>query len=118
MHEFFIDEKVGEETATAYRNAYPTMCGRADVYVAFFEAALCQLREGGVCAFICADRWMRNQYGRHLRQLISDRYSVEATITMHDVDAFHEQVSAYPAVSVLRRAEQGAGASRPGGARG
>lgn len=39
------------------------MKGRADIYVAFFEAAMWQLRPGGICAFICADRWMLNQYG-------------------------------------------------------
>jgi adenine-specific DNA-methyltransferase len=51
---------------------------------------------------------MRNQYGRHLRQLVADHYSVEATIVMHDVDAFDEQVSAYPAISIVRRSKQGA----------
>ncbi|MEP6934831.1 MAG: N-6 DNA methylase, partial [Nitrospirota bacterium] len=56
-------EDISEDTASVYRNAYPTMRGRADLYVAFFEAALRQLKPGGVCAFICADRWMRNQYG-------------------------------------------------------
>jgi hypothetical protein len=55
-------EDIPEETASLYRDAYPTMRGRADLYVAFFEAALRQLKDGGVCAFICADRWMRNQY--------------------------------------------------------
>jgi hypothetical protein len=39
------------------------MKGRADIYVAFFQAALSQLTKDGVCAFICADRWMLNQYG-------------------------------------------------------
>lgn len=63
-------EEIPEEAATLYRDAYPTMRGRADLYVAFFEAALRQLRNGGVCAFICADRWMRNQYGADLRELV------------------------------------------------
>jgi len=48
-------EDIPEETALFYREAHPTMRGRADLYVAFFEAALRQLRENGVCAFICAD---------------------------------------------------------------
>ena len=60
-------EEIPEETALLYRQAYPTMYGRADLYVAFFEAALRQLKRGGACAFICADRWMRNQYGAELR---------------------------------------------------
>lgn len=64
-------EHVPAETADRYRDAYPTMRGRADLYVAFFEAALRQLKDEGTCAFICADRWMRNQYGAELRELIT-----------------------------------------------
>lgn len=90
----------------SYRDAYPTMMGRADVYIAFFEAGLRSLRPDGVLAFICADRWMRNQYGRGLRSLVSVRFAIETLISMHDVDAFESPVSAYPAVVVIRNAPQ------------
>ncbi len=100
-------EDVPGDRMAAYRVACPTMTGRSDIYVGFFEAGLRSLKPGGVLGFICADRWMRNQYGRQLRQLVADKYSVQATVTMHDVDAFHEQVSAYPAISILRREPQG-----------
>jgi hypothetical protein len=93
-------EDIPEETALFYREAYPAMRGRADLYVAFFEAALRQLNEGGVCAFICADRWMRNQYGAELRQLITAGFSVDVVIEMHNADAFH-------AITVIRRRKQG-----------
>ncbi|MGC4886437.1 Eco57I restriction-modification methylase domain-containing protein [Micromonospora sp. DT227] len=101
-------EDVPPDRMQAYRAACPTMTGRSDLYVGFYERALRSLRVGGVLAFICADRWMRNQYGRQLREFVAAGYSVDATISMHDVDAFEEQVSAYPAVTVLRRAQQGA----------
>jgi adenine-specific DNA-methyltransferase len=100
-------EDIPEGTAMFYRNAYPTMRGRADLYVAFFEAGLRQLKESGVCAFICADRWMRNQYGAELRELITSSYDVEVVIEMHNADAFHDEVDAYPAITVIRRHEQG-----------
>ncbi len=99
-------EDVPVERMAAYRAACPTMTGRADVYVGFYEVGLRTLKPGGVLGFICADRWMRNQYGRHLRQLVADSFSVDVTLTMHDVDAFQEQVSAYPAISIIRRAHQ------------
>jgi hypothetical protein len=101
-------EEIPEETALLYRDAYLTMCGRADLYVAFFEAALRQLKDGGACAFICADRWMRNQYGAELRELITSAFAVDVIIEMHNADAFHDEVDAYPAITVLRRREQGA----------
>jgi adenine-specific DNA-methyltransferase len=101
-------EDIPEETATLYRTAYPTMRGRADLYVAFFEAALRTLRTNGVCAFICADRWMRNQYGAELRELITSAFGVEVIIEMHNADAFNDEVDAYPAITVIRRQKQGA----------
>jgi adenine-specific DNA-methyltransferase len=100
-------EDIPEETAELYRNAYSTMRGRADLYVAFFEAALRQIREGGVCAFICADRWMRNQYGAELRELVTSEYGVEVVVEMHNADAFDDEVDAYPAITVIRRQAQG-----------
>jgi hypothetical protein len=99
-------EDIPEEMASVYRNAYPTMRGRADLYVAFFEAALRQLKTGGVCAFICADRWMRNQYGAELRQLITSAYSVEMLLSMHHANAFDDEVDAYPAITVIRYKKQ------------
>lgn len=99
-------EEIPSEAAALYRNIYPTMRGRADLYVAFFEAALRQLTENGVCAYICADRWMLNQYGAELRRLVTARFNVETVVEMHDVAAFDEDVSAYPAITVIRRGRQ------------
>jgi len=100
-------EEIPEEAATIYRSAYGTMRGRADLYVAFFEAALRQLKDRGVCAFICADRWMRNQYGADLRELISSELSVDVVISMHNANAFNDEVDAYPAITVISRRKQG-----------
>jgi adenine-specific DNA-methyltransferase len=101
-------EAVSNSRSAAYRRACLTMGGRADVYVGFFEAGLNSLRQGGTLGFICADRWMRNQYGQRLRSMVTARFSVDTVIEMHDVDAFEQDVSAYPSVTVLRRAPQGA----------
>jgi adenine-specific DNA-methyltransferase len=99
-------EDIPEETASLYREAYHTMRGRADLYVAFFEAALHQLKDGGTCAFICADRWMRNQYGGELRGLVTSAYAVDVVIEMHNAGAFQDEVDAYPAITVIRRRAQ------------
>jgi hypothetical protein len=101
-------EDVPDARMHAYRAACPTMGGRADIYIGFYEVGLRSLKPGGQLAFICADRWMRNQYGRGLREFVARRFSVEFVLTMHDVDAFEDQVSAYPAITVIRNGEQGA----------
>jgi len=96
-----------EGLLATYKTMYSTMKGRADIYVAFFQAALSQLAEQGVCAFICADRWMLNAYGAELRRFITRSFGVEAVIEMHNAPAFDDDVSAYPAIVVIRRAVQG-----------
>jgi adenine-specific DNA-methyltransferase len=96
-----------ESVFASYRAVCPTMVGRCDVYVGFIEAGLRQLKTGGRLGFICADRWMRSAYGAELRRLIAENGSVEAVIEMHAAPAFDDEVSAYPAVTVIRRGEQG-----------
>lgn len=91
----------------AYLRRCKTMTAGSDIFVGFIEAGLKSLRRGGVLCFIVADRWMHNNYGRRLRGLVADCFSVEAVVEMHGVDAFAAEVSAYPAVTQIRRAPRG-----------
>ncbi|MBN9742083.1 SAM-dependent methyltransferase [Amycolatopsis sp. A1MSW2902] len=100
-------DDLSNEVAVKYRTAWQTMRGRGDIYVGFFERCLSILKADGKVGFICADRWMRNQYGAALRELVSREYSVEQVWTMHGVDAFEEKVSAYPAITVIANKAQG-----------
>ncbi len=100
-------EDVSAEVSDAYRAECSTMRGRADVFVGFFEKGLSLLAPGGRLAFICPDRWMRNQYGARLRRLVGESYAVDSVLVMHEVDAFEDEVSAYPAIVVLRNGSQG-----------
>jgi len=93
------------------RHAYMGMCSTmtpgSDIFVGFIETGLRSLKRGGVLSFIVADRWMHNSYGRRLRGLVADCYAVEAVCEMHGVNAFAEDVSAYPAITQIRRSRQG-----------
>ena len=100
-------EDIPGEVCEAYRSECSTMRGRADLYVGFFEKGLSMLSPEGRLAFICADRWMHNQYGERLRALVASEYSVDTVVVMHSVDAFEDAVSAYPAITVLRNGPQG-----------
>jgi hypothetical protein len=100
-------EDIPASKAAFYRSGFSAMRGRADIYVAFYQAALYQLKPGGVCAYICADRWMLNDYGSALREFITtEGYAVRHIIEAHDVEAFESEVSAYPAVTIIAREEQ------------
>lgn len=96
-------ESVPSATMARYRSRLETMRGRSDLYVGFVERGLSLLTEAGSLGFICSDRWMRNQYGGKLRELIVRDFAVDTVLTMHDVNAFEAEVSAYPAVVVVRR---------------
>ncbi|MCA1706011.1 MAG: Eco57I restriction-modification methylase domain-containing protein, partial [Actinobacteria bacterium] len=99
-------ENVQPRVMEAYRRRCSTMRGRSDIYVGFIELGLELLSSEGRLGFICADRWMRNQYGADLRALVAGSFAVDTVLTMHDVDAFEDDVSAYPAVVVLRNGPQ------------
>jgi hypothetical protein len=101
-------EDLDPAVAATYRERWSTMNGRADIYVPFFERSLLSLRPQGRLGFICADRWFRNSYGSALRSLVAERFSVEHVWSMHDVDAFASDVSAYPAITVISNGVQGA----------
>ena len=100
-------EEIDDERLPLYRSAWTTMRGRADLFVGFIERGLRSLGDGGVLGFIVADRWLHNQYGSGLRCLIAEGYSIEAVVQLHDADAFETPVSAYPAVTVVRKKPQG-----------
>lgn len=100
-------ENIDPQRLAYYRHVCPTMRGRADIFVGFFERGLDVLAEGGRLAYICADRWMRNGYGRSLRAKVIREFSVDDVVVLHDADCFEHEVSAYPAIVSIRRSPQG-----------
>lgn len=98
-------ELIPKPLLKAYRATFPTMVGRADLYVPFMERALDLLAPDGKMSFICADAWTRNQYGRGIRQKISKAYALTHYVNMYGVDAFETQVGAYPSITVITPGE-------------
>lgn len=90
-----------------YRARYRTMYDRADIYVAFIEHSLSMLNERGRLGFICADRWMKNKYGGPLRRLVAESFHLNVYVDMTDTPAFHSDVTAYPAITVISREHTG-----------
>lgn len=86
-----------------YRARYRTIYDRADIYVPFIEHSLSLLAQGGLLGFICADRWMKNRYGGPLRKMVASGYHLRAYIDMVDTPAFHSEVIAYPAITLIAR---------------
>lgn len=85
-----------------YRRRYKTIYDRADIYIPFIEKSLALLEKKGTLGFICSDRWMKNRYGGPLRRLINDKFYFKYHIDMNDAAAFHSNVIAYPAITVIQ----------------
>ncbi len=100
-------ELIPDGLMTEYRARYSTIYDRADLYVPFFERCLAYLEPGGTLGFICADRWMKNRYGGTLRAMVANHYNLAAYVDMVDTPAFHSEVIAYPAITVIRREKPG-----------
>jgi hypothetical protein len=74
-------EAVARERSDAYRLACKTMGGRSDVYIGFYEHGL----------------------------MVSEGWAVKTIISMTGVDAFEDEVDAYPAITILARGPQNEG---------
>jgi len=86
-----------------YSKTLPSVTNGCDLYVSFFDKGIDVLRKDGTLCFICADRWLQNAYGKKLRSRVASSYDLEALVRMHGVDAFDDEVDAYPAITLIRR---------------
>lgn len=100
-------ELIPDALIAEYRARYSTIYDRADLYVPFIERSLQSLNKKGQLAFICADRWMKNRYGAPLRKLVADNFHLRVYIDMVDTPAFHSDVIAYPAITLVTREKPG-----------
>ena len=86
-----------------YRRRFSCFYDRADLYVAFFERSLDLLSEQGTLAFICPNRFTKNNYGRKLRQKIGQDFKLTHVVDMPEASPFEPEVLSYPGIYVIRR---------------
>lgn len=96
-------ELIPDVLLAEYRLRYSTIYDRADLYVPFIERSLRSLAPGAALGFICADRWMKNRYGGPLRAMVAKSFHLKFHVDMTDTPAFHSDVIAYPAITVITR---------------
>jgi len=96
-------EDLPPNVLSRYRELYHTSADRADLYVAFVENGLRLLSPRGCLAFICANRFVKNLYGRTLRQLIANQFHVRYYLNLEHTQPFISDVSAYPCITVIDR---------------
>jgi len=96
-------EAIPKALVEEYRRRFSCFYDRADLYVAFFERGLELLSEQGTLAFICPNRFTKNNYGRKLRQKIGQDFKLTHVVDMSEASPFEPQVLSYPGIYVVQR---------------
>jgi Eco57I restriction-modification methylase/restriction endonuclease TaqI-like protein len=96
-------ERIPAPLLQAYKWRYATLYDRADLYVLFYERGLDLLERDGMLGFICANRWIKNKYGGPLREKVDGGFHLKFFVDLERADAFHSEVIAYPAITVIQR---------------
>lgn len=104
---YIRQELIDTNLLVKYKKIFSTMVGRADIYIAFIERSLSLLSDSGKLSFICADAWVKNDYGKAIRSKIASNFNFKCHINMYGLDAFEVAVGAYPSVIVIERGRQG-----------
>jgi len=95
-------EVIDTKLKNIYKNKFSTFKYRADLYILFYEKSLSLLSKNGVLSFICSNRWLFNQYGQPLRELISKKYHLTKLINIEKANVFDEEVIAYPCITTIK----------------
>ena len=66
----YVRQEKIKEIKPYLKEHYKTYTGVADLYVYFFEKGLNVLKEKGIFAFICSNKFAKAKYGKKLRKLL------------------------------------------------
>lgn len=100
------NENIPEKSKQIYQTKYSTFTHRSDLYVPFYEKALKLLEINGILSYVCSNRWLKNQYGQNLRELIANQYHVKSIIDLEKADIFDEEVLGYPAITIISNTKE------------
>jgi hypothetical protein len=92
----YVRQEVISPFKPFFEKAYKTYHGSADLFVYFIEKGITMLKPEGLYSIIVANKWMRANYGKPLRQWLKQRQLVEI-VDFGDLPVFAD-ATAYPCV--------------------
>ena len=87
----------------ALKARYAAYDGVADLYVYFFEQALCLLRPGGRFAFTVTNKWLKAGYAEELRCLLAEHAWLVSVTDFGHARGFFPGTDVFPSVICARR---------------
>jgi hypothetical protein len=90
-------ESLGLDFKDYVKKKYETYAGTADLYVYFFERGHKLLRKEGFFGVICANKFMRSNYGKNLRTFLSSKSKINQIIDFGELPVF-QNAATFPAI--------------------
>ena len=101
----YVRQELLRSLKSYFQRRYKVYHGVADLYAYFIEKGVSLLSSGGYFAYIVANKWMRANYGKPLRQWLKQQNIVEI-IDFGDLPVF-KQATTYPCILVIKKAAPG-----------
>nr|WP_320161698.1 N-6 DNA methylase [uncultured Methanoregula sp.] len=90
-------ESLGQVFKDYVKKKYEVFAGTADLYVYFFERGHKLLRKEGFFGIICANKFMRSNYGKNLRTFLSSKSKINQIIDFGELPVF-QNAATFPAI--------------------
>jgi type I restriction-modification system DNA methylase subunit/predicted type IV restriction endonuclease len=95
---------VRQEELKLYKNYfeknYRAYSSISDIYIYFIEKGLVILKNGGYFSYIVSNKWLKSNYGYHLRKNIKNKCIIEI-VDFGDLGVF-QGASTYPSIIVIK----------------
>jgi len=97
----YVRQELLGDWKSYFQEHYRTYHGVADLYVYFIEKGISLLRDNGYFGIIVANKWIRANYGKPLRQWIKQQHLTEIT-DFGDLPVF-QQATTYPCILGIQK---------------
>jgi hypothetical protein len=97
----YVRQELLGDWKSYFQEHYRTYHGVADLYVYFIEKGISLLRDNGYFGIIVANKWMRANYGKPLRQWLKQQHLTEIT-DFGDLPVF-QQATTYPCILGIQK---------------
>jgi len=99
----YVRQELLGELKEYFEKHYNVYHGIADLYTFFIERGISLLKHDGMFSYIVANKWMRANYGKPLRQWLKQQHIIQIT-DFGDLPVF-EKATTYPCVLVIKKAK-------------
>ncbi len=103
----YVRQEQLHELKSLLSQNFDVYASSADLYAYFMERGYELLSEDGNLGFIVSNKFTRAEYGRPLREFLTENTQLKVLCDFHDLPVFGQSVSAYPMIILLEKGSPG-----------